>query len=157
MVTTRRSQGKSGPWPTTIYSSLSHVIPITTTPTTRIEKGEREEIFKNLFWMGYLCLPTGTSPWTQREHQGRWQRDSTTPHKWIHLHFLSCLCWERARISMCFKGPSRSLAHQDRNSGAHGLRPESKATCSMPQENSCCVFVLFVDTGFPPVFNIRAS
>lgn len=55
-------------------------------------------------------------------------------------------------------GPSRSLACQGRNLGAHGLRPKSEEHPDMPQGNSFCKgFVLLIDIALALIFIIRAS
>ena len=81
------------------------------------------------------------------------------PHVNEYIYTSSAVCvGKELEASLCLMGPSRSLACQGRNSGAHGLRPKSQAHPAMPQRNSSSpVFVLLTDTALALVFIIRAS
>ena len=79
---------------------------------------------------------------------------SVTPAPHVHEYiYTSSGKWagKELGVSMCLKGPSRSVACQPRNSGVCGLRPESEVALShAPGEWFCDDgFVLFVDTALP--------
>lgn len=86
------------------FSCPSHGIHNAITLATRIEKGEERDFFK--LSLDGLFMPSNLALFLDlKGTPDRLQRDSSTPCEWIHLHFLSCLCWEGARSLHVLQGP----------------------------------------------------